>query len=111
MITTDNATNMIKGVRIIKSQLSEVTRQACAAHTLQLTVQQGLKQCKEVHCRMKNLIAFFKLPKQVQRLYEAQLQIKGTNISDNQNENYKLDPLNVLSETKTRWNSTYLAWK
>ncbi|CAG8710291.1 6827_t:CDS:2 [Gigaspora margarita] len=83
MITTDNATNIIKDVHILKSQLSEVTRQAYATHTLQLTVQQ----------------AFFKLPKQAQRLYKAQLQIKGTNISDNQNENYKFDPLNVLTST------------
>ncbi|CAG8443569.1 13209_t:CDS:2 [Cetraspora pellucida] len=110
-ITTDNTTNMIKGVHILKLQLSEVTRQACAAHTLQLTVQQGLKQCKVVHRRIKNLIAFFRLPKQAQRLYEAQLQIKGTDISNNQNENNNFNPLNVLSETKTRWNSTYLAWK
>ncbi|CAG8605466.1 41206_t:CDS:2 [Gigaspora margarita] len=94
MITTNNTTNMIKGMHILKSQLSEITRQACAAYTLQLTVQQGLKQCKEA-----------------QRLYEAQLQIKGTNISDNQNKNYKFDLLNVLSETKTHWNSIYLVWK
>ncbi|CAG8538662.1 24407_t:CDS:2 [Gigaspora rosea] len=111
IVTTDNATNMIKRVDILKSQLSGVTRIACAAHTLQLTVQEGLKQCKAVHRRIKNLQAFFKLPKQAQRLYKAQLQIKDITItSDNQNDNYN-DPLNVLSDTKTRWNSTYLAWK
>ncbi|CAG8458233.1 6337_t:CDS:2 [Gigaspora margarita] len=64
----NNATNMIKGVHILKSQLSEA-----------------------------------------QRLYEAQLQIKSTNISDNQNENYKFDLLNVLNETKTHWNSRKLS--
>ncbi|CAG8753487.1 14162_t:CDS:1, partial [Cetraspora pellucida] len=39
-ITTDNATNMIKDVHILKLQLSEVTKQACVTYTLQLTVQQ-----------------------------------------------------------------------
>ncbi|CAJ0825785.1 7795_t:CDS:2 [Entrophospora sp. SA101] len=72
-IATDNGSNMIKGVRLLgEKYLSQIKRQPCAAHTLQLSVLQGLKQCKSIHCRVKCLQAFFRLPKQAQRLREAQ---------------------------------------
>ncbi len=76
--------------------------QPCAAHTLQLSVQQGLKQCKAIHSRIKNLQNFFRLSKQAQRLREAQSEIDQDTMES---------PLDVLADTKTRWNSTYLAWK
>jgi hypothetical protein len=63
---------MIKGVRLLSEQyLPQVKRQPCIAHTLQLSVLQGLKQCKQIHHRVKCLQAFFRLPKQAQRLREA----------------------------------------
>ena len=46
--------------------------------------------------------AFFRLPKQAQRLREAQGE------SDQSEGN---SPLDLLTDVKTRWNSTYLAWK
>src|SRR3954453_13671007 len=95
---------MVKGIRLIKNNyISSVKCQPCVAHTLQLSVQEGLKQCKAVHRRIKSLQTFFRLPKQAQRLCEAQL---GFNTEDTVE-----SPLDVLTDVKTRWNSTYLAWK
>jgi zinc finger BED domain-containing protein 1 (E3 SUMO-protein ligase ZBED1) len=102
-IATDNGANMVKGVQQLhENYFNYITHQPCAAHTLQLSVQQGLKQCKAVHYRIKNLQNFFRLPKQAQRLREAQNEI---------NEDTVESPLDVLTDVKTRWNSTYLAWK
>ncbi|CAG8765234.1 797_t:CDS:2, partial [Rhizophagus irregularis] len=90
-IVTDNAANMLKGIELLHNNyFNVIRRQPCAAHTLQLSVQERLKQCKEIHCHIKNLQNFFRLPKQAQRL---------------------LSPLDVLTDTRTRWNSTYLPWK
>ncbi|CAJ0645146.1 10195_t:CDS:2, partial [Entrophospora sp. SA101] len=106
-IATDNGSNMIKGVRLLgEKYLSQIKRQPCAAHTLQLSVLQGLKQCKSIHCRVKCLQAFFRLPKQAQRLREAQ-QSNQQLLEENDYSN----PLDVLTDVKTRWNSTYYAWK
>ncbi|CAG8733343.1 43888_t:CDS:2 [Gigaspora margarita] len=60
MTTTNNATNMINGTHILKSQLSEVTKQAYATYTLQLTVQQeilfdyDLKNIT-IYCKLEDL--------------------------------------------------------
>ena len=106
-IATDNGANMVKGIRLIKNNyISSVERQPCAAHTLQLSVQEGLKQCKAIHRRVKSLQAFFRLPKQAQRLREAQGESDQTEEEDNVQ-----SPLDLLTDVKTRWNSTYLAWK
>jgi hypothetical protein len=105
-ISTDNGANMVKGIQLLRdSYFNNINRQPCAAHTLQLSVQQGLKQCKAIHCRIKNLQNFFRLPKQAQRLREAQNEI------NHENQNTVESPLDVLTDVKTRWNSTYLAWK
>src|ERR1043165_3141115 len=94
---------MVKGIRLLnENYITNVERQPCAAHTLQLSVQEGLKQCKAIHRRVKSLQAFFRLPKQAQRLREAQ---------SGSNEDTVESPLDVLTDVKTRWNSTYLAWK
>ncbi|CAG8847344.1 31706_t:CDS:2, partial [Gigaspora margarita] len=85
--------------------LSQVEQQPCVAHTLQLSVLQGLKQCKQVHRRVKHLQAFFCLPKQAQRLREAQKNSEGLL------EDSYYNPLDVLTDVKTRWNSVYYAWK
>ena len=80
IITTDNGPNMIKGVRLFNQTLSSIKRQPCAAHTLQLSVKEGLKHYKNIHQRIKNLQNFFRLPKQAQRLRHAQLEINGLEI-------------------------------
>ncbi|GBC17178.1 zinc finger BED domain-containing protein 1-like [Rhizophagus irregularis DAOM 181602=DAOM 197198] len=91
----------------LTSDFDSVERQPCAAHTLQLSVQEGLKQCKAIHRHVKSLQAFFRLSKQAQRLHKAQ---KAQNES-NQAEGDVQSPLDLLTDVKTRWNSTYLAWK
>ena len=102
-VATDNGANMVKGVRLLNDDyFINVKCQPCAAHTLQLSVQEGLKQCKAIHHRVKSLQAFFRLPKQAQRLREAQ---GGDDVDTVQS------PLDLLTDVKTRWNSTYLAWK
>ena len=105
-VSTDNGANMVKRIRLLRDNyISDVERQPCAAHTLQLSVQEGLKQCKAVHRRVKSLQAFFRLPKQAQRLRKAQSgidQVDGDPIQS---------PLDLIMDVKTRWNSTYLAWK
>lgn len=108
-ISTDNGSNMVKSVNVLSQSLSSIKRQPCAAHTLQLSVNEGLKQCKSIHKRVKCLQNFFRLPKQAQRLREAQLEMNGRHLED-QSDGFE-SPLDVLNETKTRWNSTFLAWK
>ena len=83
-IATDNGANMVKGIRLIKNNyISSVKRQPCAMHMLQLSVQEGLKQCKAIHRRVKSLQAFFRLPKQAQCLREAQGEFDQTEEEDN----------------------------
>jgi hypothetical protein len=106
-VATDNGANMVKGIQLLHDNyFNNVKRQPCAAHTLQLSVQEGLKQCKAIHRRVKNLQNFFRLPKQAQRLREAQYEINQSEDQDSME-----SPLDVLTDVKTRWNSTYLAWK
>ncbi|CAG8729635.1 485_t:CDS:2 [Gigaspora margarita] len=80
-----------------EQHLPEVKRQSCVAHTLQLSVLQGLKQCNQVHCHVKCLQAFFHLPKQAQRLREAQ---KNSKQSLGDYDDY--NPLDVMTDVKTR---------
>ena len=105
-VATDNGANMVKGIKLLgDNYINNVIRQPCVAHTLQLSVQEGLKQCKTIHRRVKSLQAFFRLPKQAQRLRKAQCE-------SNQDEGEIVQsPLDLLTDVKTRWNSTYLAWK
>lgn len=109
-IATDSASNMVKSVHIVSRTLPSVKRQPCAVHTLQLSVNEGLKYCKNVHRRIKSLQNFFRYPKQAQRLQEAQLAINDE-IFITEDSEVVTSPLDVLTDTRTRWNSTFLAWK
>ncbi|GES96289.1 zinc finger BED domain-containing protein 1-like [Rhizophagus clarus] len=80
-ISTDNGSNMVKAVSILSKSLPGIKRHPCAAHTLQLSVKEGLKYCKDIHRRIKNLQKFFRLPKQAQRLREAQFDIDNQDVS------------------------------
>ena len=63
-IATDNGANMIKAIRLLgENYINSIQRQPCVAHTLQLSVLEGLKQCKAFHRRVKSLQSFFRLPK------------------------------------------------
>lgn len=110
-ISTDNGPNMVKAVSILGKSLPGVERHPCAAHTLQLSVKEGLKHCKDIHRRIKSLQNFFRLPKQAQRLRESQFEISNQDVSIVEESQIQTSPLDVLSDTKTRWNSTLIAWK
>jgi len=110
-IASDNGSNMVKGINLLNRSLPFIKRQPCAAHTLQLSVKEGLKHCKNIHRRIKNLQKFFRLPKQAQRLRKAQIEINENNSPIDESFETQSSPLDVLTDTKTRWNSTYNAWK
>jgi len=110
-ISTDNGSNMVKAIDTLSNSLPNIKRHSCAAHTLQLSVKEGLKYCKEIHRRTKSLQNFFRLPKQAQRLREAQLAINNQDVSIIEDSEIQASPLDVLTDTKTRWNSTLIAWK
>ncbi|CAB5211948.1 unnamed protein product [Rhizophagus irregularis] len=110
-ISTDNGSNMVKAVSTLGKSLPGIKRHPCAAHTLQLSVKQGLKHCKDIHRRIKSLQNFFRLPKQAQRLRESQFEINNQDVSIIEESQIQTSPLDVLSDTKTRWNSTLIAWK
>ncbi|CAG8577004.1 6422_t:CDS:2 [Cetraspora pellucida] len=95
-IITNNGANMIKSICILnESYFSTIKRNPYTAHTLQLSVQEGLRQCKDVHRHIKNLQCFFKLPKQAQRLQKAQ---NKNNVECKEN---AINSLNVLLDTRT----------
>ncbi|PKK61779.1 hypothetical protein RhiirC2_791287 [Rhizophagus irregularis] len=67
---------------------------------------EGLKQCKAFYRHVKSLQTFFHLPKQAERLYAVQ-----QNSQTNSSENEYVNPLEVLTDVKTRWNLIFIAWK
>ncbi|CAG8692275.1 39194_t:CDS:2, partial [Gigaspora margarita] len=91
--------------------IASVFQQPCAAHILQLSVKKELKQIKSVHQRLKSIQVFFRLPKQAQRLREAQMYINSANLPQETNENKIVNPLEILTDFKTCWNFAYLVWK
>ncbi|CAG8833836.1 15525_t:CDS:2, partial [Gigaspora margarita] len=112
MIVMDNGSNMVKGIELLKDNcIKNVFWQPCAAHTLQLSVREGLKQIKSVHQRLKSIQAFFRLPKQAQRLRGAQMYVGSANLSQETDKNEMISPLEMLTDCRTHWNSAYLAWK
>jgi hypothetical protein len=94
--TTDNGANVKKAI----SLMNKVESIGCAAHTLHLSVTKGLIPIKQFIKRVNNLILFFALsPKQLGRLKEAQ-----------KDRGYP-KTLEIIQDVRTRWNSSYLAWK
>lgn len=106
-IVTDNGANMIKACRLLGEEFKSIKRLPCAAHTLQLSVQAGIKQIEIIHKRLKNLQTFFRSPKHAQQLRDAQKTI----MQQNQDDIDQWELLDILTDCKTRWNSTYYAWK
>lgn len=95
---------MIKAVNLIE----HVERILCTAHTLQLAIGKGLKSAEILIKCAKRLINFLITPKQNKQLQKAQelLKISKKKIDDNE-----LEFLCAISDTPTRWNSSYIAWK
>ena len=53
-ITTDNGANVVAAIR----DLTPIKRLSCAAHTLQLAINKGLKIVEDLVLRVKKLINF-----------------------------------------------------
>jgi hypothetical protein len=70
-ITTDNGANMVAAIR----DLEPIKRLSCAAHTLQLAINKGLKIVEDLVLRVKQLINFFSTQKQIERLMKVQKDI------------------------------------
>ena len=61
---------MVKALELMKKQ--GITRVKCTAHTLQLVVGKGLIPAQVLVARTKRLLSFFIVPKQSERLEDAQ---------------------------------------
>jgi hypothetical protein len=87
------------------NQITWLQRLSCTAHTIQLVVGKGMLTAEILIARAKRLINFFTLPKQNERLLNAQ----KTNSEDSEEDNdlhrifYR-----AISDVETRWSSTYL---
>ncbi|CAG8618126.1 14023_t:CDS:1 [Cetraspora pellucida] len=80
-ITTDNSANIKSAV-----QQMGITNVKCARHTLQLSVNLGLKQVDELISKCKTLVSILSKEKKRKQLKK---------------------PLNVIKDVDTRWNSTF----
>ena len=101
-ITTDNAANMVKAGKNLESLL---LHNFCFSHTLQLAVEEGLKNktISNVAAAGRNLVSkFHRSAMATHALKEAQeAQIKKGKNSDRK-------VLTLVQSVPTRWNSTYL---
>ena len=102
--TTDNASNMKKCL----NQITWLQRLSCTAHTIQLVVGKGMLTAEILIARAKRLINFFTLPKQNERLLNAQK--KNSEDSEEDDDLHGIF-YRAISDVETRWSSTYLAWE
>jgi hypothetical protein len=86
---------MVKAI----SNINNIIRIPCIAHTLQLVISKGLKPALVFVARTRRLMRFFMYPKQTERLKAAQESLNYQKV------------LGVIRDMSTRWNSLYLAWK
>ena len=95
-ITTDNASNMIAGVRILKTKLNQnsFTYYRCIAHVLNLIVVAGLDIIKKPIKKLRNLI------KVIQKSSKLLEELKSLMQVD------KKPFFHPIIDCKTRWNST-----
>lgn len=89
-ITTDNAAVMVAAVRILG-----VRHLGCFAHTLNLLVQNSLKEVNELQQKVKAVVEHFKrstLSLDKLKTYQEQ---------------HQLPPHRLIQDISTRWNSTF----
>ncbi|EXX66262.1 hypothetical protein RirG_125510 [Rhizophagus irregularis DAOM 197198w] len=70
-ITADNGANIVAAIR----DLEPIKKLSCAAYTLQLPINKGLKVVEDLVSRVKQLINFFSTQKQIERLINVQKDI------------------------------------
>ncbi|CAG8734436.1 6184_t:CDS:2, partial [Cetraspora pellucida] len=93
-ITTDNRFNVRSAVQQIG-----IFNVKCAGYTLQLSVNLGLKEVDKIISKCKALISILSKEKKYKQLREAQLQITSG----------LKEPLDVIKDVDTCWNSTLYA--
>jgi hypothetical protein len=101
-VTTDNGSNMVKAIKLLKQEFPKIEHISCVAHTLQLVVNKGLKSSEELQkliLRIKRLITFLRNPKQCEQLTTAQQLLNYNKI------------LKPIQEVSTRWNSLYYSFE
>src|SRR5947207_13733969 len=95
---------MVKGIRLLnKDFINSVNRQPCTAHTLQLPVQEGLKQCKAIHRRVKSLQTFFNFLSRFNVYVSRKANLIKMKIL--------FKALLIFNGYKNKVEFTYLAWK
>uniref|UniRef100_A0A803MTM2 hAT-like transposase RNase-H fold domain-containing protein n=1 Tax=Chenopodium quinoa TaxID=63459 RepID=A0A803MTM2_CHEQI len=106
-ITVDNASSNDLGVQYLRRRLQrwkdgtildgKFVHMRCAAHLLNLTVREGLKECDESIKRIRNAVRFV-------RSSPARLQKFRNCVNQEQIESKR----QLCLDVETRWNSTYL---
>ncbi|CAG8787318.1 9187_t:CDS:2, partial [Racocetra persica] len=81
-IISDNGSNMKKAIELYL----DLQRILCAAHTMQLSVNQGLCQIKSYTKKIKKLVKFFNSSKQSERLDQAQQELYQQSFDDKNSE-------------------------
>ena len=95
-ITTDNAANITAAVR-----LTGWKHLPCFAHTLNLVVHSGMAAMKPVHDKVKAIVEYFhKSTTAAEKLRLLQQQLAP-----------EQQPLKLINDVSTRWNSTYYMFK
>ncbi|CAG8776318.1 17242_t:CDS:1, partial [Acaulospora morrowiae] len=93
-ITTDNGANVKAAIQQIG-----ITNVMCTGHTLQLSINLGLKNVQELLSKCRILISILSREKKRKQLREAQLQVTPG----------LKEPLDIIKDVDTRWNSTFYA--
>src|SRR6185437_15158632 len=73
-ITTDSGANMVSTFSLLnqKDGCEKIKRLLCVAHTIQLAIRKGLAPAEILVARIKRIIHFFQIQKQLEQLKEVQ---------------------------------------
>lgn len=91
-MVTDNAANVVAAVK-----MGSWVHVPCFAHTLNLIVQNGLLEIKEIRAKVKAIVEYFHRSSQANsKLLSTQTRMEASCV-----------PLKLKNDVPTRWNSTY----
>lgn len=93
-IASDNAANIVAAIK-----QTEWKHIPCFAHTLNLIVQDSLKEISDIKCKIKSIVEFFKRS------------VKASESLKRKQEKLSVPVLSLKQDVTTRWNSTFLMFK
>lgn len=93
-VTTDNAANMVAAVK-----LCGWIHVPCFAHTLNLIIQNNLKEIETIRNKVKDIVEYFR------RSTQANAKLLGTQ------KQMECKPLTLKQDVTTRWNSTFFMFQ